>query len=207
MSSPLASLLERFERTLIAQHAGVIERLCPGREPAEVKAALEDFGGGVAPAELVTWFSWHDGLAAVEYRYPLCMTLIGKWMPYSLSEALTYIREGPQWAGRLGLPIAGGSPAAIWLPLVHGPYAGAQQEHMLGAMWGDDERVIIIRTGWGSGQGRRVASSLTELVSAWLTIFEAGLRWDGTTDDWARQWRTDDLPPGASREWSRAGIW
>lgn len=190
MDAHLALLLEQFERRLRSQRAGNLELLAiPGREAADVRNVLTEFAG-VAPDELVTWFSWQDGLTEQPYYQSQRMTLIGMWVPYSLDEALAYAREGPHWAGRPfdGMP---------WLPLFEGPLGAGQGRKMLIASWQDGPQVRIRQAWWGEPRLEEGPASLADLVFGWLEAFQAGMRWDDSIDNWS----VAALQPPAASEW------
>ena len=188
METGLREMLPEFEQRLRTQGAPVLDLLAPGLDADEVTATLEA-SFGTAPAELVEWFSWHNGLAASPPTpfNPYERVLIGRWRQYSLSEAVHYVKEGVQWAG-------GPTDGSAWLPLVAGLQGQGQGQGMLIASWHRPEQVAVVRSAWGDfPTGPPLAHSVAGLVAAWLSVLE-GLRWDPNTKTWEAQ-------KGASQEY------
>jgi hypothetical protein len=181
MADTLTQRLELFERRMRQQGARQWGLIAPGRDASTVRSAIQDLWG-TAPGELVDWFSAYDGYSGngVEGS-DLRLTLISRWVPYSLDEALSYVKDGPHWAG---YPRDGAS----WLPLVQGPPGAGQGRKVLMAAWREGDETQVLSSYWGESPelnpNNPVAASLSELVSGWLQALDDGLQWDLEADTW-----------------------
>ena len=193
MARPITDeLLQEFEQRLRDLGAPVVRYWRPGATDA-VLASVEHEIGFRLPAEMATWWRWHDGLE------PAAGAERADWIgpgfePMSIAQALTQFRLARDIAARVGTSIR---PADWWwdpgwLPLVHLPagwIVGECTEHPRKTT---PLRVIEPAT-FDTGAFRHpVGESLGDLVAAWTKAIDRGA-WFLGDEGW--EWRGDDEDP------------
>ena len=184
----LQHLLDELTCRLQQQGADVVERLeRPGPSADDVVALLTGFVGS-APDELVSWFSWANGLRggrSPSNRVDFRDALIAAWEPYSLQEAMEAVKgRGVYYPGDSDKP---------WLPLVTGG-EGQQRSEIVAVFTGDG--VVMMNGTWGEPP-RPVAGSLADLVAAWIDMLDQGLRWEPD----GKVWTSTGLPHEIVHDW------
>lgn len=144
----------------------------------EVRHRLEGLGYPISD-EVVTWFSWHGGVAHLNRRLGPALDSM------TVDEALHYRVINLEVSERLReaeLPEeAMWQPA--WLPIINLPHGGNFAADLAGGdattspVWRDDE----------ASPHRQVAESLEQMVNGWIELIEDGYwSWDSQQRDWVQ---------------------
>lgn len=171
LDDALATLFDKLR----TEQASVLELLVhPGTDRDEAQAALLEFSGN-APQELVTWFTWMNGLAENDWQRPHRTMLIGRWRPHSLHEAIAathrYRDQMP--------PVIRDRLPASWLEICY------MEKHRLLVDTAADPTTapVIVRNFYGDPDAN-VADSLEGLIHLWLQLFDYGMFWDSERLGW-----------------------
>lgn len=184
--SELASLLSQLDDLWRELDCVNVDRLAPGLEPDLVRRTLHA-NGLASPEELVEWFAWHDG--SVDDGVGSEIARPGGGPLLSLEQSLTARKENlrtAEWgAGEIDDVLGEGVTSGVlwetnWLPLTG--------DHPLTVELVDsrDRAVVVRRFFWDDPEASRKirASSLAEVVSAWLQILRDYWRFDPEKERW-----------------------
>lgn len=185
----MSAVLTDFER-LLAERAAPIHNLLatPGPEPAYVERVLAQ-RWDVAPAEVVAWFSWHNGWRV---RPPgVTEGLIGPWHPLTIDEA---VAEADRVMERASPRLQAYYPSA-WLPVVEVTGSGQRNCQLIIDLSGGPHAVL--RDPWGEPP-QPVATSLRQVVEGWVSLLRLDVvRWNDESESWSyKTGFNDDDPRG-----------
>jgi len=176
----LGAALGRLEGHLRKDGAAIGYLLRPGLSREELYAALDGVFDNV-PAEVETWFAWHDGAPEVpedeDFRDETWLPNRQHLLPirWALSQRAMLLEEcSPE------LSYDSHTFQSHWLPIV-----GADGWWLVADMRGPD--VAPVHQLWiQDGDWREVAEpSILSMVQAWNTAFEAGrYAWDRVAGCW-----------------------
>ena len=182
MGTELRALLDELEQRLDAFGAPIAGAFRPGAAPERVRELLA--AEGVPPHEdLVTWWSWHDGVeigaSPVKHGpgiwYRAENTVIGPWHVLSLADMVRIRRWYRETYDEAGL---GHLLPASWAPVLTTDGAG---ELCADAAAGGRAPLHILGEGYVEPPPPQFAS-LAELVELVLAVFDEGLIVPGPQD-------------------------
>lgn len=161
------ALLDDLEREWARLGVPVGDVLSPGLDPGEVERVVTSATGQVT-ADVITWFTWHNGSPSNWFAAPLQQTLLG------LSLALEVRQE--MLAVSASVP-EGAAYRPQWLPIGD---MGVGVRMVIDTKSGE-----LYRLDWQALETFEtpLAADLAAAVTVWKDVLAAGYyRWDGS--DW-----------------------
>jgi hypothetical protein len=173
-------LLAQMESRWHRQQAPVAATLRPGHPAETLATAFSDLGLDV-PAELRTWWTWHDG---ADDSGPGSTKFVGLgWKLLSVADARTVIQEQRARATRIDPDHPESLWDWAWLPLCADHYGGIAVVD--GTRDLDGPTPIRYTEPELGGSPRPIAApSLGTAVTWWITALDAGAGYNATLGRW-----------------------
>jgi hypothetical protein len=173
----LSGLLAALEDRLRRFGAPIVEALRPGAPAERVRAELAA-DGLAAPADLVAWWGWHDGVEGPAVPEGPGMVeraesvLLDGWRLLSLADALRIRRWTLDDYARAG---GGGVVPRSWVPVLH--FTGAAYLAADSAVTAGGAPLYLVDGGAGLPEPSPTPQlgSLEELVTLVVKLFDDGL--------------------------------
>lgn len=160
------------------------ELFAPGLEATAISSTLH--GEGLpAPAEVVEWFTWHDGRG----RLPTSLAPLGPtpWTKYSLREALRTRALRLQEAEYAASEDEGSTLPSLWWEPSWLPIADSGGQGVLTIdLRARSQTVAVRNVNWSHAEFRTVREdSLKDLIDVWIRIIQrGGWTWSSSVGLW-----------------------